>query len=174
MFARLRYSIHKALKYFYCDWPSKTNLNYCFQGQGHCLAHLSTVSSRSPLRYRQLTDWSLERQRENRQCRLELYLKLFVFVLSLTSTQHIFMHLSTKFTWMGSRGKWVDFLAQQELLVGLVIWLVRIILMSTHLHNWTAKCNSLKEVLKYSWYMSVQSVSVTREQNKRTEWRSLR
>ena len=86
MFARLRYSIHKALKYFYCDWPSKTNLNYCFQGQGHCLAHLSIVSSRSPLRYRQLTDWSLERQREKRQCRLELYLKLFVFVLSLLLT----------------------------------------------------------------------------------------
>ena len=36
MFACLRCSIHKALKkYFYCDWPSKTNLSYCLQGHVH-------------------------------------------------------------------------------------------------------------------------------------------
>ena len=36
--------------------------------------------------FSQLTDWSLERQRQNCQCKLALYLKLFVFVLSLLLT----------------------------------------------------------------------------------------
>ena len=96
MFACLRYSIHKALKYLCCDWPSKTNLSYCFQGQGHfcsfvycfvtepsqVLALLRCWAVASP----GLTDWSLERQRENRQCMLALYLKFFVFALSLLLT----------------------------------------------------------------------------------------
>ena len=59
-------------------------------------AHSSIVSSRTlsgtgliavlGSSFSQLTDWSLERQRENRQCMLALYLKLFVFVLSLLLT----------------------------------------------------------------------------------------